>query len=123
MTKRVRDSGPSAKRVSQAEFARALGAEPVGKTGPRSPISMAGIYRELSERLRSSGGRPALEGADRRQKIPITEADWEALERLSETLSAGGTTASPGQVASVLLHQAVNNLDPADAKALFKKRA
>jgi hypothetical protein len=103
--------------VEPADVAKALGAEPVGKVDSRATPSMAGLYRELAERLRSTGGRPALQGATRRQKIPLTDADWNELERLSERLSA-----TPGQIASVLLHQILANLDLEEAAALLKKK-
>ncbi|MBL4846500.1 MAG: hypothetical protein JKY65_13315 [Planctomycetes bacterium] len=121
--KRIRDTGGRAKRVSSNQVAKALGAERVGKAEDRPVFSLAGLYRELGERLRSTGGRPALEGTTRRQKIPISEADWEELEHLSESLSEQGTRASPGQIASVLLHQMLTNLDPAEAEELLKKKA
>lgn len=121
--RRIRDTGAKAKRVSKARVAKALGAEPVGDVGGRPIFSLAGLYRELSERLRSTGGRPSLEGTTRRQKIPISDADWEELERLSENLSKTGTSASPGQVASVLLHQMLASLDPAQTEELLKKKA
>lgn len=115
--RRLRDTGPRERRVAPADLAKALGAEPVGTADSRAILSMAGLYRELAERLRSTGGRPALEGATRRQKIPLTDADWNELERLSERLSA-----TPGQIASVLLHQVLANLDIEQAAALLKKK-
>ncbi|MCO5169668.1 MAG: hypothetical protein M9894_25295 [Planctomycetes bacterium] len=104
--------------MDPADVARALGAEPVGRVDARAIPSMDGLHRELAERLRSTGGRPALEGATRRQKIPLTDADWNELERLSERLDA-----TPGQIASVLLHQVLANLDVEQAATLLKKKA
>lgn len=114
--KRLRDTGARERRVEPADLAKALGAEPVGNVEAPPIFSMAGLYRELAERLRSTGGRPALEGATRRQKIPLTDADWNELERLSQRLSA-----TPGQIASVLLHQILATLDIEQAAALLKK--
>jgi hypothetical protein len=116
--RRLRDTGSRERRVEPADLAKALGAEPVGSVEASPMFSMEGLYRELAERLRSTGGRPALEGATRRQKIPLTDADWNELERLSERLSA-----TPGQIASVLLHQVLVNLDIEQAAALLKKKA
>lgn len=116
--KKLRDTGSRARRVEPAEVAKALGAEPVGSVEDRALLSMVGVYRELAERLRSTGGRPALEGVTRRQKIPLTDADWNELERLSERLSA-----TPGQIASVLLHQVLANLDIEQTAALLEKKA
>lgn len=116
--RRVRDTGSRERRLEPEDLAEALGAEPVGRADASPLFSMAGLHRELAERLRSTGGRPALEGATRRQKIPLTDADWSELERISERLRA-----TPGQVASVLLHQVLVNLDIEEAAALLKKKA
>jgi hypothetical protein len=116
--RRLLDTGARERRVDPLDVATALGAEPLGSVQARPLVAVADLYRELAERLRSTGGRPALEGATRRQKIPLTDADWNELERLSERLSA-----TPGQVASVLLHQVLANLDIEQAAALLKKKA
>lgn len=115
--RRVLDSSSRAERVNEAQVARALGAERIGSTDHRPGLSLASIHRELSQRLRSTGGRPSLEGATRRQKIPISDADWKELERLAEHLGA-----TPGQVASVLLHQLLEELDPAAVAALMRRK-
>ena len=116
--KRVRDIGARERRLEPDDLAKALGAEAVGRADASPVFSMAGLHRELAARLRSTGGRPSLEGATRRQKIPVTDADWNELGRLSERLSA-----TPGQIASVLLHQVLANLDVERASALLKKKA
>lgn len=115
--KRVRDRGARERRMEPADLGKALGAQPVGDVESRALPSVSGLYRELSERLRSTGGRPGLEGATRRQKIPLTDADWSELERLSRELDV-----APGQVASVLLHQVLSSLDVEKAAALLRKR-
>jgi hypothetical protein len=53
--------------------------------------------------LTSSCGRPALEGATRRVKIPVTEEQWKALEDLAAFIKDLGFVPSAGQVASVLI--------------------
>lgn len=116
--RRVRSTGSRERRLEPEDLAEALGAEPVGRAEASSVLSMAGLHRELADRLRSTGGRPALEGATRRQKIPLTDADWSELERLSKRLNA-----APGQIASVLLHQILANVDIEQAAVLLKKKA
>lgn len=107
---RVRTTSAGAGRVDREHVRLALGAERVA-TGSqaRSPSLLASLRRELSTSLRSSGGRPGLEGAARRQKIPMTDADWSTLEQIAEKLGAGaeGVTATPGQVAAQLLSRAI----------------
>jgi hypothetical protein len=103
--KRIRDATPGAKRVDPGVVAETLGAEATGpelkSTG--SPVSLFQLRSELLDRLRSSGGRPALEGATRRVKIPVTEEQWHELENLAASLTDLGFVPSAGQVASVLI--------------------
>ncbi|MBL8795095.1 MAG: hypothetical protein JNM56_14395, partial [Planctomycetia bacterium] len=95
MTKQIRDIGPAEKRIRDigaayppldpAEVAKALGAESANaklefKLGP---ISLLAVRQELARRLQSSGGRPALEGVDRRAKIPLSDEQWVQLEKVA----------------------------------------
>jgi len=121
--RRIRDKGPALRRVSHTEVARELGAEDVGESpGPGSPITLSGLYRELAERLRSTGGRPSLEGATRRQKVPLSDEEWSKLERIAQALGQLGSTTTPGQVASVLLHRALEQVDESNAKELLENQ-
>jgi hypothetical protein len=103
--KRIRDLGPAARRIDPAVVAEALGGEETGITLGREtgPVSSFQIRSELMSRLRSNGGRPALEGASRRVKIPVTESQWQELEELAASFTDLGFVPSAGQVASVLL--------------------
>ena len=104
-SRRIRDLGPAASRIDPARVADALGAEDTGVTLglEGSPISTFLIRAELRDRLRSRGGRPALEGTTRRVKIPVTESQWQELEELAASFTDLGFVPSAGQVASVLL--------------------
>ncbi len=104
-SRRIRDLGPAAPRVDPARVADALGAEDTGMTLglEGGPISTFQIRAELLDRLRSRGGRPALQGATRRVKIPVTESQWQELEKLAASFTDLGFVPSAGQVASVLL--------------------
>jgi hypothetical protein len=103
--RRIRDIGPGARCIDPAIVAEALGAEETGMTSGRegSLVSAFQVRSELIHRLRSSGGRPALEGATRRVKIPVTESQWQELEELAASFTDLGFVPSAGQVASVLI--------------------
>jgi hypothetical protein len=103
--RRIRDVGSASPRIDPALVAKSLGAEDTGIRLGRegSPVSSFQIRAELLDRLRSSGGRPALEGATRRVKVPITESQWQDLEDLAASFTDLGFVPSAGQVASVLL--------------------
>ena len=62
-----------------------------------------------SERLRSTGGRPGL-GELRRQKIPLSDADWEILITLAEAIADEEIHPTPGQLASQILHRQLTEL-------------
>jgi hypothetical protein len=109
---RVRDTGPSLPRVEPEQVRKAVGADANQEQAagrPQGPVALFGLRQGLAERLRSTGGRPAL-GHDRRQKIPMSDADWELLCALAEELADGNGSPSPGQVASELLHQRLAEL-------------
>jgi hypothetical protein len=121
MTK-IRDTSKTAPRVAPELVAKALGAN----AAPRPPRGnflpeLDAVQKEIAARLASSGGRPGLEGVERRQKIPLSDEDWERLVWLAEQLKEGEVRPSPAQVASVLLRQALSQLTPQRAKELLKE--
>ncbi len=108
---KVRDTSPTLERVEGSEVAAALGAQPADTPGPtaQGPVALFGLRQALAARLRSTGGRPSL-GVSRRQKIPLDDADWELLCRLSEMLADDKSRPTPGQVASELLRQRLHEV-------------
>jgi len=123
MTKRIKLKPPKGRRivltpskmraVDPEKVREALGGE-WGPAIPRggSPFTIAALRRRLLASLRSDGGRPKLEGTTRRQKIPLSDADWEALGRAAELLASAGVSATRGQVAAQLLRNALAMLQP-----------
>jgi hypothetical protein len=103
---RIQNTGPSLPRIKPSEFAAAIGAEPCGE--PHSerldPISLLALGNELLKRLRSTGGRPSLEGATEQCKVPLRPEDAKALEEIGKAIEQE-TDARPslGQIASVIL--------------------
>jgi hypothetical protein len=110
----IRHAGTAARSVSPDAIAKALGAdEIVSRENVRgAPISLHALRRELESRVRSTGGRPALEGATKIQKIPLKPRDWSRLEELAARLSRQGVSATAGQVASVMVHSQLELLAP-----------
>lgn len=110
---RIRQNGKTLKKIDPQQLAEALGAEAVSNNAvkPQGPVSLFGLRQYLLENLQSSGGRPALENASRRQKIPITDETWSALTALASILRADGISISPGQMASALIRQSLAQLN------------
>ncbi len=109
---RIKSTSATAELVSPEQVAAHLGAETVDEVagGKGGMLTKAAIRQQLHKRLRSTGGRPALEGTDRRQKIPLSDEDWQRLVRLAQETTSDEAKPTPAQVASVLIHQVLNSL-------------
>ena len=121
---RIVDTGPTEPRIDADVFAAAIGAQRVGASpAGGSPVSRAAVRQELSRLLRSTGGRPGLEGSLRRQKIPLSDDEWVQLEYLSELFEDSGIKATAGQVARVLLRLALKRVAGDDTAPPARRRA
>jgi hypothetical protein len=98
------------RRVNVADLAAALGASEVvpAPSAGGSPVSWFAVREEVARRLRSTGGRPGLPDAEPR-KVTLTEAEWDMVKQLTETMAEPGFRPSAGQVAGVLLGQAIRS--------------
>ncbi len=110
----IRHVGTAVRSVRPEEIAKALGAAEIISGGGvhGAPISLHVLRRELESRVRSTGGRPALEGATKIQKIPLKPEDWSRLEELANELARQGVSATAGQVASVIVHSQLKRIEP-----------
>lgn len=114
----IRHAGTAVRSVGPDAIAQALGAGKVVVSRENvhgAPIALHALRRELESRVRSTGGRPALEGATKIQKIPLKPEDWSRLEELAANLSRQGVSATAGQVASVMVHSQLELLAPSVA--------
>ena len=114
----IRHSGAVFRSVGLDAIAKALGAQEVvsRENVHGAPISLHVLRRELETGVRSTGGRPALEGATKIRKIPLRPEDWSRLEELAARLSRQGVSATAGQVASVMVHKQLELLEPSAAR-------
>lgn len=110
---RIKVTTKTAERIDPAELALALGAERTGESVSLSPSSPTGraMRQEIYQRLRSNGGRPALEGSERRQKIPLSGSDWVRLCAAADVLTDDQVKPTPGQVAAILLRKGLDALE------------
>lgn len=109
---RIRTAGDGQSRVDVAQVAAALGAEPLPGSieGNPGPMTLYALRSELLRRRLSSGGRPGITGTSQRLKIPLSNQDWTELEGLAGELAGAAFSPSPGQIASVLLHVAIQSV-------------
>jgi hypothetical protein len=85
------------------------------------------VRQELFRRLRSTGGRPTLEGTDMKPKVPMRRSRWNKLERLARRVSSDTFHPTPAQLASVILDAAIEqfeqslHLAPAEIERLHRE--
>jgi hypothetical protein len=108
----IRHAGSAGRSIGPEAIAKALGAAEIvsRENAQGAPISLHALRRELERRVRSTGGRPALDGATKIQKIPLKPEDWSRLEKLADKLARQGVSATAGQVASVMVHSQLERL-------------
>ncbi len=107
----------AARKVSPEQLADAFGAAvTVPVPGGNDPLTRWQLAKELQARLSSSGGRPTLEGAETKIKVSILKEDLTALQKLSEELRVGKYSASPSQIATILVHMALTSFSSEDIK-------
>ena len=80
----IRHSGSATLLPGPEPIAKALGADVASRERVHgAPIALHALRQELESRVRSTGGRPALQGATKIQKIPLKPEDWSRLEELA----------------------------------------
>jgi hypothetical protein len=103
---RIHNTGPSLPRIEPSELAAAIGAAPCGEEHLKhlDPVALLALGNELLKRLRSTGGRPSLEGATEQCKVPLRPEDMKALEEIAKAVEQEtDVRPSLGQIASVIL--------------------
>jgi hypothetical protein len=100
---KIRDTGLRAEKLAAEAVADALQAEAVASSDLHgSALTVYSLRDAIYRRLTSTGGRPALAGSVRRQKIPLSDQDWDELKRIAEN-ELGSKAISPAQVGAMLI--------------------
>lgn len=109
--RRVAFDDEADRRISMPDVSQRLGAdaEEAAPSAHGSPLSFLSVREEVARRLRSSGGRPGLEGAERK-KISMPARDWELAETYAAQMAEPGFNPSPGQVVGVLASMLLRQL-------------
>lgn len=113
--KRIEILDKPKRRIDPAEIAAALGAEPIGAPVSRNAdlIDLAELGTQLLNRLRSSGGRPALEDATEICRVPLSTEDVKILEDMvAEIEKSSGMKPSVGQLVSVMVRSQLSAAEP-----------
>jgi hypothetical protein len=85
----------------------------------QAPVTLLAIRDALMERLRSTGGRPALAGDGSRQRVQVSANDWRRIADIADHVEVGRHKPSPAQVASVLIHLALERVSPGEIDRLM----
>jgi hypothetical protein len=109
---RLVDVSRKAPPIAVADMMTALGGRPLGtKSGDdKAPVALLTIRDALMQRLRTTGGRPALSGDGPRQRVQVSAEDWQTIVDIASHVAVGRHKASPAQVASVLIHLALERI-------------
>ncbi len=100
------------RRLTAEEIESGLGAERVAIIpSGGSPMSAYALRQELFRRLRSTGGRPGLDGIDMKPKVPMRRLRWKKLERLAKQVENDGFRPSPAQLASIILDAGIDQFE------------
>lgn len=115
---RIRNMSAKPSGLSKKEFAVAFGARPMALAAGRdsNPLALFQLRHQVMERLRSTGGRPALLDVARKVKIPVTDSDWHDVETIARKVNTGKFKPSAAQVASVILHMALQSFSEAEIR-------
>lgn len=101
------------RRITPEEIETGLGAKRSGSIpSGGSPMSAYVVRQELFRRLRSRGGRPALDGVDIKPKIPMRYSQWKKLEDLARQVETESFHPTPAQLASVILGTGIEQFQP-----------
>jgi hypothetical protein len=118
--KKIEVADQSRRRIEPAEVAAALGANPSGAQAPGNLdlLALGELGTQLLNRLRSSGGRPALADATIHCRVPLSAEDVHTLEDvLSHIGATTGAKPSVGQLISVIVRLHLNALKKAPEPA------
>ena len=108
---RVESTSKPADRVEPHYVAHKLGAEHVlSMPEAGSPPALVELRRQVYGIVKSRGGRPGVEGAEHRQKIPMSSEDLARLEALAKQVADHRPAPTPGQVGALLLHGALDEV-------------
>lgn len=77
------------------------------------PGMLLAVRDELMRRLRSTGGRPGLSGT-LPQRVQVSAVDWQKIVAIADHIEVGRHKPSPAQVASILVHLALERVTAAE---------
>ena len=74
------------------------------------PLDLLRLREEVQRRILPTRGRPSDSSWDRQRLIRFKAEVWQELKQLSEQLRHDEVTASPGQLAAIIVEEGVKTL-------------
>jgi hypothetical protein len=117
---RLVDASHKPPAIAVADVMTALGGRPLGiqQGDDNAPVALLAIRDSLMRRLRTTGGRPTLSESGPRQRVQVSAEDWRSIVDIASHLAVGRHKASPAQVASVLIHLALERIPRGELRQL-----
>lgn len=116
----LRDTSPKRRLLEPALVEKAFSAKAAGSS---RGLDLFAIRDAMEKMLRSTGGRPALQGTTAQAKIPRISEDWNRLQEIALAANHLRHKPSTGQIAAVVLHLALERIPAKDleeaARAAF----
>jgi hypothetical protein len=103
----------------------ALRARPLGVNSgdDKAPVALLTIRDALMQRLRTTGGRPALSGGGPRQRVQVSVEDWQSIIDIASHVAVGRHKVSPAQVASALIHLALERIPEGEIRETVEAKS
>ncbi|MFM9969843.1 MAG: hypothetical protein ACKVQK_15750 [Burkholderiales bacterium] len=115
---RISDTSRKYKAIDPIAVEKAFNARSAGSS---RGLDLFALREAMGKMLQSSGGRPALLGADAHVKIPKITSDWALLEKLANGSADLKHKPSPAQVAAMVLHLALGRIPEKDLEAATRR--
>lgn len=97
-------------------IAEALGASRVvelEQPASGGPLDLLALRHEVSERIRSTGGRPTDPAWTLARQVPFKTESWERLQDLAEEIGTGGRRVGAAQLAALLVESGLEEVEDA----------
>ena len=115
---RINDTSRKARTLDASVIEKAFNVRPSGSS---RGLDLFAVREAMGKMLQSTGGRPALAGADAHVKIPKITSDWVLLEKLAHSSNDLRHKPSPAQVAAMVLHLALGRIPAQDLEEAARK--
>lgn len=110
------------KKEQSSRFAKALGASRSHAVSQSvgGPLDMLALGREVTERFRSSGGRPSDPSWNISRQVPFNDLNWARLKQIAERVGVDSARVGPGQLAAMLVEHGLRQIETDEWSELLK---